>query len=166
MRRMNYQQHERGVSAVEIVIGASILALLTVAAALTLALFVRSATDAKEKTIALYLAESGMEYIRQIRSEDWSIISGLTPGDTYYFAVSTTTLAVSATPEVFDNYYSRSFYLTDLYRDANDDITSSTTPGATIDTGAYYVTVVVDYALSTGTSTVELSAILTNLHNE
>lgn len=159
---MKFLTTQRGVTAVEIVIGVAILGLMVVAAVLTLALFVRSATDAKERTIALYQAEAGLEYLRHIRSEAWTNISGLSVDTQYYFDVSTTTLATSGTPEVIDGYYNRSFYLTDLYRDGNDDITPSTTPGATIDTDSFYMTVAVDF----GSSTVSLSGILTNLHNE
>ena len=163
---MRYRSSEQGIPAVEVVIGAGILALLALSAALTLGLFVRSATEAKERTVAIFLAEAGVEYARQIRSEDWANITGLTVGTTYYFDVSTTTLVTTATPEVIDNHYVRSFYLTDLYRDGNDDITPSTTPGATVDTDSFYLTVDVTFATSTATTTESLSAIITNLHNE
>ena len=159
---MQFKRGTQGVSIVEIVIGASIMGLLVIASVSALALFVRSATDSKEQIIALYLAEAGVEYMKHIRSVNWDNISSLSTDTTYYFAVSTTTLATSTSPEVIDGYYERSLHLTDLYRDNTGDIVSSTTPGATIDTEAFYLTVEVGY----GSSSVALSSIMTNINDE
>ena len=135
------------------------MGVVVIAAALVLAQFVRSATEAKEKTIALYLAESGIEYIKQIRSEDWTNISSLTNGTTYYFNVSTTSIATSVSPEVIDGYYQRSFELSSLRRDTSGDILST---GGTVDADSRYVVVTVNY----GGSSLEVGSILTNLHDE
>jgi Tfp pilus assembly protein PilV len=152
----------RGISAVEIIIGVAILAALVVAAALILGLFVRSATTAQERTTAIYHAEAGLEYLRHLRSQNWTNISTLTTEVAYGFAVSTTTLAIAPSPDIIDGYYTRSFTLTALSRDASGDIVPSTTPSATVDPDSYYMTVQVSY----GSADVSLSGILTNLHNE
>ena len=111
-------------------------------------------------TKSLYLAEEGYETLRALRDDDWNTLDALIIGTTYYLDVATTTIAVSGTPEVIDGEFYRSFVFNDVYRDADDDVTASTTPGATVDPEILEVTVSV-FGPS-GTSS--LTALLTNLH--
>lgn len=149
-----------GVTLIEVLIGISILTVALLALGFSINAYVDARTALLNETKATYLAEEGYETIRAIRDTNWNTIDALSIGTTYYFELSTTTLAIGATPEVIDGSFRRSFVVRSVYRNASDDIVASTTAGASIDDGSREVQVFV--AGPTGTTS--LSAILTNIH--
>lgn len=134
--------HARGVSAIELVFGVSIAALILVYVTYAMVLFVNSGRDVSDRAQGLYLAEEGLEMIRFIRDDDWSEIDSLTDNNDYYLDIDSASISITNTTEVIEGF-ERSFYVTPVYRNSNDDVVASTTPGATEDTGAKYVTVTV-----------------------
>lgn len=149
----------RGITIVEVIIGVAIMALIVAFISYTITLFVQSSDGALKRTQALYLAEEGIEIMRYLRDSDWNTLdSELTNDTTYYLDVATTTLATTTTPELIDDTYTRSFELTEVRRDGDDDIVDS---GGTIDDGSRYVT----FSVSWDTATVTLTALLTNIHD-
>lgn len=155
-----YAKKQAGVALVEVLIALGIIASILVAVGFSVATYVSARSELLNNTKALYLAEEGYEMLRVLRDEDWNIINDLNLDTIYYFDVSTTTIAISTTPEVIDDNFYRSFVLQEVYRDNNDDITSSTTAGASVDIGSLYVTVSVGYL--SGTSS--LQALITNMY--
>lgn len=143
---------------VEVVIGATIISLALVFISYTIVLFLNSSDLAREQTKALYLAEEGHELLRYLRDEDWNTLGTLTEGSTYYLAVSSTSIAVSASPEVVDGVFTRSFVLQELNRDGNNDFVEI---GGTVDSGSRIVEVTVSWD---GRS-VQLDSILTNIYD-
>jgi Flp pilus assembly pilin Flp len=157
---LHMRSEERGVTAIEVAIGVSIAALVLIFATNTLMLFMNVGRTASEKTKAVYLAEEGIELLKFRRDDGWSNISTLSANTTYYFSVSPTTITVTPTPQVVDGY-TRSFRISNVYRNSSDDIVASTTSGAVADTSSKYVTVSV--AWGAPTTTISLSSIITDI---
>lgn len=153
------QKYLRGMSAIEVVIGVSIAALILIFASNAIAQFVSSGRTIADKTEALYLAEEGQEFMRFIRDNSWTTVSGLTDGTMYYFSTSTT-IDVTTVPETIQNF-KRSVVVTNVYRDlTSNDIVSSSTPGSAVDPNTRYVTVTVGWGVPT--TTISLTSILAN----
>ena len=156
-------QSNRGISVIEVLIGLSLFAIIFVFIYETLTLFFVNHNRLLEQTQAVYLAEAGQEYVRYLRDADWTTLTDdLSVGTTYYLSVSTTTIATTTSPEVIDGKFTRSFVLWPGYRDADDDLVASTTPGATPDSGSYQVTTQVSWGTN---GSVHLESLLTNLQN-
>ena len=152
----------KGVTIVEILIGASLLATIVVLITHTLALYFSTGSLLQEKTKALYLAQEGQEIMRYLRDEDWNTLTDINVDTTYYFDVATTTLATMTSAEVIDGMYTRSFILYNAYRDGNDDLVSSTTAGASIDAGGRIVVTKVQWGTD---NEIRLESLLTNIFN-
>lgn len=151
---------QSGVSLVEVLIALSIIATMLVAVGFSVTAYVTARSELLDDTKGLYLAEEGYEILRMVRDDDWDTIDTLALDTPHYFDVATDTIAVSGTQNAIDGSYHRSFILRAVYRDSDDDITSSTTAGATVDTELRYATIYV----SGPTGTTSVHAILSNLH--
>lgn len=156
MRKYSLQS---GVSLIEAILGIAIITVMVIAIGFSIDTYMNARAELLTNTKAMYLAEEGYEIARALRNEDWNLIDSLVANDVYYFAVATSTLAITATPEVIDTNFVRSFVVRELYRDTNDDITASTTSGAVVDPDAREIEVYV----SGPTGTTSLQAILTNM---
>lgn len=154
--------YNKGVSAIEILVGVSIAALILIFASDTLAQFLNISHDVSEKTQALYLAEEGLELMRYVRDNNWTSLSALTVGNTYYLNPSSTSVGVGSTPETIGDF-SRSVILHNVYRTPTTyDIVASTTSGSALDADAKYVTVVVSWG--SPADSVSLTSILADIH--
>lgn len=151
---------ELGVTLVEVMMAISIVAAMVVAVGLSVTTYVTARSELLVNLKTVYLAEEGHELLRALRDEDWNNLDSLTIGNQYYFDISTTTISTSVTQEVIDFDYYRSFVLAEVYRDGDDDITSSTTPGATVDTELFEAKVSVFGPVGTTTFT----SIIANIH--
>ncbi len=152
------RKNEAGVSLVEVLVAIAIISIILVAVGFSVTAFVSAREKLLNDTKSLYLAEEGYEILRVIRDDDWNTLDALTREATYYLDVSTTTLAVSTTPEVIDGEFYRSFVLNVAYRNNNDDFVE--TGGTLPDAG----TVHVEMSVFGPNGTTTLSALLTNLH--
>ena len=106
------------------------------------------------------LAEEGLEAIRLIKSDDWAGLSSLTPGNTYYFDLATSSWSVTSTPEVIDGDFYRSFKTYSVNRDVSDDIVST---GGAVDAGTLLFDVSVHWQWRGATTTANYKAYMTNL---
>lgn len=155
------RRYTEGVTAVEVVLGISIAALVLVFTMYAVTQFVNASRLISQKTQALYLVEEGMEMVRFVRDESWSTFSGLPLDVTRYLTQSGSTITVTNTPEVIDGL-TRSLTFSSVYRDTvTHDIVASTTGGSVVDTNTKYVTVTVSDG--TPSLTLSLTSILTNL---
>ncbi len=150
---------QAGITLIEVVIGISIIGIAVVAIGYSVTQYVEARAALLNDAKAAYLAEEGYEIIRALRDSNWNTIEALTIGTTYYLDVSTTTIAVSNTPEVIDGSFRRSFVVQSVYRNASDDIVISTTPGASVDDGSREIEISVGGP--NGTSSFE--AVITNV---
>jgi hypothetical protein len=149
-----------GVSILEIIVAVAVLATIMVASSLAVIQFVEARANLVSDTKTLYLAEEGYELLRTVRDNDWTTLSGLTTGSTYYFLITGTTVSVTTTPELVDGSHERSFVLQVVERDGDDDIVPTGTSGATLDTNVLEATVTVTGPAGTKT----LTGILANIH--
>ena len=159
---MKTPTYTKGVSVVEVMIGLFIFSLILIFIFHTFSLFFAAQRKALETTQALYLAEEGTELLKYIRDASWTQITNVTPGTTRYLAVATGTIAISATPEVINSQFTRSFILRRAYRNSSNDLVPSTTSGATIDSGSFVVESRVTWGAN---KSVELHTLLTNIHD-
>jgi hypothetical protein len=149
----------RGVTVIEVAIGVSIAALVLIFSMQSLSLFINVGRTISEKTKAIYLAEDGLEIVRYLRDESWSTVSALSTSGTHYLSVTPGAFSFTSTPETVDGY-TRSFKISNVYRNSSDDIVASTTSGASPDTGSKYVELRV--VGGTPVATTSISTILTN----
>jgi type II secretory pathway pseudopilin PulG len=159
---MEKQRNKKGIAAVEMLVGISIAAVVLIAASFSIVTFVNTSHNISIQTQALYLAEEGIELVRYVRDNDWTDISSLTTGATYYIETTVSTIDIGSTPETV-GYFTRSVSFENAYRDnTSDDIVASGSPGSYEDTDTKIVTVTVGGGgLS---SDVALISILTNIN--
>lgn len=157
---MQKRYYNQGLSVVEVMLGLALFAVVLLFIFETLTVFFVNHSRVLEQTQAVYLAEVGQESLRYLRDEDWNTLDGLTPGDTYYIAVSTSTIESTTTPQVIDGKFTRSFVLWPTHRDGGDDLVASTTGSA--DGGGYESIVTVTWGSG---EQVQLTSLLTNLHD-
>lgn len=150
----------RGVTSIEVVVGVSIAGIVLVYAMYTITTFINSARDVGIRTQALYLAEDGLELIRFMRDDTLSTFMSVPLDTTRYLNITSTDVLPTVTPEIIGDF-TRSFTISNVYRDSStDDIVASTTGGSIADTDSKYVTVRVGWG--TGEE-VSLSTILADI---
>lgn len=155
--------YRKGVTVVEIMIGVSLFTMIVISITYTMNVYFMNAGLVQEKTKALYLAEEGQEMLRYLRDEDWAAFSALPTDTLQYLDVATTTLGITPVAEVIEEEYTRSFILRNAYRDTNNDLVASTSPGATVDTDSQLV--YVEVAWGTDHSVI-LEGLLANIFNQ
>jgi type II secretory pathway pseudopilin PulG len=151
---------QRGITLIEVAVSITIITAILVVVGFSVNAYVEARSQLLVNAKALYLAEEGYEIIRALRDDDWSTFEGLSNNTTQYLSVATTTIGVGVGPEEIDAEFVRSFTLEAVYRDGDDDVVDSSTPGAVVDPDTRLVTVSV--AGPTGTTT--LQAVLANIH--
>ena len=150
-----------GFTAIEVVVGVSIVGLILVYTTYAITEFINSARDVTEKTEALYLAEDGLELVRYMRDNNWATISSIPVNQTRYIEVTNTSVTVTTIPEVIDGF-TRSFTLQNVYRESGTaDIVASTTGGSVADTDSKYVTMTVTWG--TPVKNVSLTTIIADI---
>jgi len=114
---------KKGIGLIEIIIASAVIS-IGLLSIISFLIFSRGVTfEAGRKTIAVSLAEEGIEAVRGIRDENWSAVS--TSG-TYYPVISGNKWILSFTdPGPIRNLYTRVVIIDDVLRDANDDIAGS-----------------------------------------
>jgi Tfp pilus assembly protein PilV len=110
-----------------------------------------------ERAKAAFLLEEGAESVRVIRDNSWTGISSLTVNTPYYLLWNGTIWTTSSTPNQID-MFTRTITISDVYRDGNNDISSS----GTLDVGTKLVTINVSWNSSSGTQTETLQFYITN----
>lgn len=136
-------KNSRGFTLVEIVLATSIFTMFF----LSISFFYKKALDVSEDTTGHiqsgYFLEEGIEAIKLMRDSGWtSNIATLTPGTTYSLSWNGSMWVATTTPEVIEGTYTRSFVISNVSRDANDNIVTS---GGTNDPGTKMVTLNVSW---------------------
>lgn len=129
---MNKQKNRKhilkntGFGLIEIVVGVSVLGISLVGIGAVAQRSVAISRQSLQETQANFLLEEGSEVMRFFRDQSFTNISKLSTTTTYYLtygsAWATTTMANKV-----DNFFTRSITVSDVKRDANDDIASSGT---------------------------------------
>ena len=150
----------RGFALVEALVAAAILSSVLAFSVGAYLLAAQTAGTNGPGVEATYLADEGVEAMRLLRDSGWSAnIATLTSGTPYYLSWNGTTWTTTSANTYIDGVFERSVTLSDVYRDANDDIAAS----GTLDPNAKQVTVTVSWLQGSATSTRTLTAYITNL---
>lgn len=151
-----------GFGLIEIVVGGAVFAI----SILGISFYYQQALSVSQKTghivQAGFLMEEGIEIAKLFRDGNWTNISGLTPGATYYLTWTGSAWATTTTNTFVDGSFERTLVVDNVNRDSNDDIVTS---GGTLDAGTKKVTVSVAWNEKGATTTRSISTYLTNFFN-
>lgn len=130
-----------GFQIIEVVVGVAIF--ITVMVAVDYSMYAMYLTSKKSLRTAQasFLVEETAEVLRATRDNGWNNFSTLTIGTNYYLIFTGGAWATTTTPTSVDGF-TRSFVLSNVYRDASDDIAAS----GTLDSGARKVTITVSWS--------------------
>jgi len=148
-----------GFSLIEVVVGVSIIATVLISLVSTYGLFLNAALENTKKIQSAYLLEEGLEAIRSIRDESWSV--NITPLETNvnYGLIFSDSKWSTSTPSFVDNVFWREFSVEEVERDLSDDITSSGIP----DPNTKFFTVSVSWLDDGATTTKSISTYLSKI---
>lgn len=145
---------------VEILIGSAIISVGILAVSSVFSTYVQYAFANQQNVSASYILEEGLEIMTYFRDKSWTNISALSTSTTYYLSFSND-WATTTTPQYIDNIFLRKINITDVKRDAGDEISAS----GTYDPNTKKITTTVEYWQGHGTTTRAISTYITNLYN-
>lgn len=150
----------KGVSLVEVIVGAAIIGSAVLATLGVYASLSSLSYQNMPKIQANYLAEEGIEAVRTFRDAGWSSkISNLSTTTQYSLYWNGTDWTATTTSILIDDIFSRTFTLSDVGRDANFNILSN---GGTYDSGSKKISVTVSWPDKNGTSTKNIQSYIFN----
>src|SRR3989344_7757596 len=155
---MNYLSKKKksyGFSLIEIVVGVSIIAITFVGLVSTYNIFFKVALKNTKKIQSAYLLEEGLEAIRSVRDESWDgNIASLATNTNLSLTYNGSEWVVGSGGVMIDGLFFRQFKVFDVYRDANNDISSS----GILDSETKFFTVSVAWVDRGATTTESMSA--------
>ena len=153
----------KGFGIVEAIIASAIISVVLVAIISAYQNLSRLSLQNTENIQAAFLLEEGGEIVRIMRDNNWSNISSLTNGTTYYATWNGTTWVSTTTPNEID-VFTRTFVFSNATRDMNFNL--SQTEG-TEDPNSRLVTVSVSWDnYGNGTTTKSLQTYIFNTFNQ
>lgn len=150
---------QKGSGLIEIVIAGAILSAVSLSFFGTLALLSRFHQKDMLTIKGQLLAEEGLEVIRLVKGAGWNTLSSIPMNESRYFALASSSWAITTTPEIIDGVFARSFQLLPVGRNVSDDIVSS---GGTIDSNTLLAQVTVSWFWKDATTSVMYSTYVTN----
>lgn len=123
----NFNRKNRGFGLIEIVLGVSILSLVIVSAYAVSGNALRLNRLALDQVEAGFLSIEGAEAFRFLRDRDFAYLSGLSTTTDYYLTWTSGNWATTTTVSSIDGKFYRKARITDVFRDASDDIAESGT---------------------------------------
>lgn len=159
---MNFKKvSQNGSALVEIIIGSAIILTGILAIASSFNTYLQYAVSNQRNIEANYLMQEGLEAMTVLRDIAWTNnFASLSTTTTYYITWNGTRWATTTTTQYVDGIFLRSISVSDLKRDANDDL--STTTG-TYDSNIKQVTVTVSFTQGHSTTTKSLSRYFANI---
>lgn len=155
-------KRDKGISLVELLVGAAILTMFIVALVVVFQNFLVQSFNSVEKVQASYLAEEGIEVFKALRDDGWEEnIADLEEGTVYYLNFSDGAWQlVSSQPALIEGSFDRALIIEEVYRDGSDDISDS----GTVDPNTKKVSVSVSWLQGNATTTNVVSTYVTNFH--
>lgn len=156
----NVKIFKKGFGIIEIVIVTTIIsvAFLTMVSTASTSLRVSEKNTLRLK--ANFLLEEGIEAVRIMRDNDWQAnIASLATGADYFLEFNGTTWLAIANSILIDGTFERKFIINDVYRDANDDISSS----GVLDSNTKKITVYVSWSEDGNIVTKSISFYISNI---
>jgi type II secretory pathway pseudopilin PulG len=126
--REKKERQRRGFTIIEIVLAVSMLMM----ALLSITTYYKKILDVSQDTTrhiqSGFLLEEEIEGVKMLRDAGWSTnILALSTSTTYYLYWNNTSWVTTTTPQVVEGLFTRSFKLSDVFRNASDNIASSGT---------------------------------------
>lgn len=127
-------------------------------------LYLKIALTNTEKIQATFLAEEEIEALKAIRDNNWSAISALIPGSTYYISFNGSSWVISASPVAYiDSIFERKFTVQSVLRDSS---TKDIGLSGSADADTRRIDATVSWiGRNAATTSVSVSTYITNLHN-
>lgn len=115
-----------GFTLIEIVLASAILSSFMV----SIALYYKKILDVSENTTRYiqsgFLLEEGVEAVKLLRDESWSLgIAPLSTTTTYYLFWTGAKWTATTTPVIVESVFMRTFTVGDVFRDGSDNIVST-----------------------------------------
>lgn len=153
---------KKGMGLVEVMIGSFVALTIFLGLISSYMAYLRTNASIVYSVKSAYLGEEGIEVVKQIKNSGWtSKISGLSSNTNYYISFLNGNWSLTTTlPGLIDGIYDRKIVFQNVYRDSNDDITSS---GGAIDNDTKKVDVTVSYSFGKATTTSKISAYISNV---
>ncbi len=152
---------KQGISLTEVVLGTALILVVVVFLTQTYNIYINFALANENNTKANFLLEEGLETLIFLRDDGWTAnISTLTSGSTYYLYFDGGDWVSTTTPQYIDSTFVRSFVLSNVNRDSNDDIATS----GTNDPNTKKATVTVSYWQGHSTTTKSIATYITNIY--
>lgn len=126
---------------IEVIIASTIITLSMIAATAVAQKSMYVSRQATHTTQASFLLEEGAEVVRIMRDNNWTNISGLTVGTSYYSAFSAGAWSFSTTPSTIGDF-TRTVQIANVNR---DNTTKDISVSGTNDIGTKLVTVTVTW---------------------
>jgi len=124
---MNAHREERGLSLIEILITSSVLITVVTGMVGALQLYMRLAAGDRDKAQAASLTQEASEALQLMRDIDWTDIEALQEDTAYQLYWSGSVYTATTTDILLNDKYVRTFTLSTLYRDGNDNVAESGT---------------------------------------
>lgn len=149
-----------GFGLIEIIIGSAIFSLGVLAIVSSFNIYIRYALSNQYNIQTAYLLEEGIEVIRFFRDNGWSTyIAPLSTTTTYYLSFANGAWATTTTPLYIDGRFVRTITISDVHRNASDEIALS----GTYDPYTKLITASVAYSDRSATTTKTMSAYISNI---
>lgn len=132
----NKNKNSRGFTIIEVIVACSIISITVFALMSSAQKGISLSNRAVSQIQANYLLEEGAEAVKTIRDNNWTDIENLSINTDYYlffntstnmWSLSTSSVAPSGSIPTYpvDSIFNRTIKVSDVYRDANDDISDS-----------------------------------------
>ena len=153
---------KNGMSLVEVIVGAAIATLILSGLIAAYQLYFKTALANLRHVQAVFLAEEGAEALRFLRDGNWSNLSSLTAGATYYLVFQSGNWQIITNNIFVDEIFERKLVLSNINRDVNDDIA----PTGTLDPNTKKAAITISWSNGLATTSKPLELYLTNLFND
>ena len=134
---------QKGFSLIEIVLGIGMLTVSMVSITSYYKKVLDVSNDTTRHIQSGFLLEEGLESVKMLRDQSWTTkIAALSTTTSYYLYWSGAQWTATTSPQLIENAFVRSFQLTDVKRDASDNIANV----GTYDPGTKKLTVYVAWS--------------------
>lgn len=151
-------QSERGAALVEVIISLLLVTLVLGFIGTTISTYISARDTLLRSAQQAYVAEETYEAVRFLRDGNWDAVATIPLDTPHYLTVATTTISLEPTPAPGTTVL-REVWFDEVYRTSGGAITASTTAGASVDTNARLVRVIV----GDGVASTTVEGIITNL---
>ena len=148
-----------GFGLIEIIAGTAIISVALVSLVTISQMSLSVSSETTSIVQASFLLEEGAEAIKILRDSGWGNIDSLSKGVPYYFEFSDSKWGTTTVNNYIDGKFERSFVVDGVWRDINDDISSS----GVFDHNTNKISVYVSWSGRNGTTTKEIIFYVTNI---